>query len=171
MVAHRTITLAQEGAAIVVRARATTPTPLTGSTAWSTAARAGYTGRSGTGSGPARGRFSPAGERDLTRIAGCASTGALLHPGGDRWGPIFPRCRRTRISRRGRSCEDGTFGGEPHVRPGGSRSSKRETRELCNTLDLHLQPGCERLRRARVFEPGQDHFPGEKTRAVPASPR
>ncbi len=81
MVAHRTITLAQEGAAIVVRAWATTPTPLTGSTAWSAAARAGYTGRSGTGSGPGRGRFSPAGERDLTRIAGCASTGALLHPG------------------------------------------------------------------------------------------
>ena len=170
MVAHRTITLAQEGAAIVVRAWATTPTPLTGSTAWSTAARAGYTGRSGTGSGPARGRFSPAGERDLTRIAGCASTGALLHPG---WSvatdlPPLPEGRR---ARRGGSCGDGTFGGGSHVRPGGSRSSARETRELCNTLDLHLQPGCERLHRARVFEPGQDHFPGEKTRAVPASPR
>jgi hypothetical protein len=52
MVAHRTITLAQEGAAIVVRARATTPTPLTGSTAWSTAARAGYTGRCRIRPGP-----------------------------------------------------------------------------------------------------------------------
>ena len=40
MVAHRTIIFVREGAAIVVRARAATPTPLTGSTAWSTAARA-----------------------------------------------------------------------------------------------------------------------------------
>ena len=65
MVAHRTITLAQEGAAIVVRARAATPTLRGGSR---------RPGRCRIRAGP---WSMPAGERDLTRIAGCAYSEAL----------------------------------------------------------------------------------------------